>query len=82
MTTKDDLIAAKALMDTPEKMALMVQDPSPLFDALHETCPTEVRFWEAREALMNAANVRSLGATRSWPHDRLMSALDRAIEAA
>lgn len=81
MTVRDDLIAARALIDTPEKFAAIGNDPSALFEALHDVCPTEARFWSARETLLAVSNVRTLGSTANWPHADIMALFDRAIAA-
>jgi hypothetical protein len=76
----DDLKAARALIDTPEKMEAM--RPEPLFEAMHQACDTERQFWDGREALLNVSGARSLQATKGWAHSDVMSLFDRAIAAA
>lgn len=77
MSLRDDLIAARALIDTPEKA--QSKEPAPLFEAAHEACETEARFWAVRNALLSASNARSLQSVTDWPHADILALFDRAI---
>lgn len=73
MTVADDLRAAKALIDTPEKWAALQRSHSA---ALYEACPNWGRYIAADQAL-DAVLLRC-GST----HPCLMERFDRAIAAA
>ncbi len=73
MTVRDDLIAARALIDTPEKFAAMGKSSSA---ALYEACPDWQRYIAADQAL-DAIRLRC-----GSGHPCLMERFDRAIEAA
>lgn len=71
MSTRDDLIAVKALIDTPEKWrrvkGIVIAISRVSYDA------------KDRAAMVRA--VRSAGITGGEPHPMLMAMFDRAIDA-
>lgn len=77
MSLKDDLIAAKALIDTPEKYSEM----RTITAALGEVARDDDTFIEMR-TLLRKINGGLLIGSRLDAHRNVMALFDRAIEAA